>query len=51
MANVGIAEVAGIRVRKSQLLRSRAGRGGGTGMMEDGSFVEGIDNRWLVHVL
>ena len=46
-----IAEVAGIIMRKSQLLGVEACRGGDTGLMEDGSFVEGINGRWLVQVL
>ena len=36
---------------KSQLLGIEACRGGDTGLMEDGSFVEGINGRWLVQVL
>ena len=41
MANEVIVEVAVEIVRKSKLLVITAGRGGGTGMMEDGSFVGG----------
>ena len=50
-ANAVIADVAGIMVRNSQVLDSKAGRGGRIGMMEDGSFVEGISRRWLVQVM
>ena len=46
-----IAGVAGVMVRESQLLGDEAGRGSGTGMMEDGSFVEGTNSRRLVQVL
>ena len=51
MANGVIANVAGVMVRKSQLLGVEVWRGGDTRLMEDGSFVEGINGRWLVQVL
>ena len=51
MANEVIAGEAGVMARKSQLLRSKAGRGGGTGMMEDRSFVQGMNGRLLVQVM
>ena len=46
-----IADIAGVTVRKSRLLGVTAARGGGTGMIEDGSFVGGINGRWLVQVM
>ena len=46
-----IADIAGVIVKKSRLLGITAGRGRGTGMMENGSFVEGINGRWLVQVI
>ena len=46
-----IADVAGVMVRKSRVLGAEAWRGSGTGMMEDGGFVEGINSRWLGQVL
>ena len=44
VANEVIAEVVCVMVRKSQLLHSKAARGGGTRMMEDGSFVKGLND-------
>ena len=51
MANKVVSNVASVMVRKSQLLSVEAWRGGAIGLMKDGSFVEGINSRWLVQVL
>ena len=46
-----IADIAGVIVKKSQLLGITAVRGGGTGTMEKGSSIGGIDGWWLVQVI
>ena len=33
------------------MVRSTPGEGGSTGIVEDGSFVKGINGQWLVHMM